>query len=346
MHRLEPIEGVVHDGVHVSRDGIFASQLPDGALHAFRVEVKIVVHQVRLNGIAAPCPSVALDAVHEELACGELKCVGTDLPDDVQFDVAAAERSAFRLVEGRVFVVHGHLVVACAIGCFYIDKPESLAVQAEDACILTLVVAFQHVERLAMFLVESFLAALTVIDAGRSAAESDELQASEGLTAEVVKHSVGYLFLADRLLFFVVQVVARRRSVAAVEVPRPHRHVNTGAVGHAVLVDPYLVFIRRRPRSIAHDGLPFDKQRRGRGLVPHFEAQRVLTFGNGQCGLRRPQHPVHGNVPFPFGADVDGFVGFQLHRLRELHRGPVGVLLPERRKHGSPLRPAVVEDVA
>ena len=43
-----------------------APELADGALHAFGVEPQVVVHQIRLYGVARPCPAVALYAVNEE----------------------------------------------------------------------------------------------------------------------------------------------------------------------------------------------------------------------------------------------------------------------------------------
>ena len=94
IDRLEPVEGVVEDGVDVRRDGIFAAQLTDGALHRVAVEAQVIVHQIGLNGIARPGPAVALDAVHHEFARGEVHRVSADLPDAVQFLVGTFERTA------------------------------------------------------------------------------------------------------------------------------------------------------------------------------------------------------------------------------------------------------------
>ena len=67
----------------MGRDGVFTAQLTDGALHALQIKAQIVVHQVRLNGIAAPRPAVALDAVHKELAGGKVHRIGAHFPDAV-----------------------------------------------------------------------------------------------------------------------------------------------------------------------------------------------------------------------------------------------------------------------
>ena len=91
MNGLEPVECVVHDGIDVSRYGVFAAQLPDGALDAFRIEAQVVVHEVRLYGVARPRPAVTLDAVHEELTRGEVHRVGGNVPDIVYQVVRTAE---------------------------------------------------------------------------------------------------------------------------------------------------------------------------------------------------------------------------------------------------------------
>ena len=154
QHRLEPIERVVHDGVDVGCHGVLAAQLTDGALHTLRVEAQIVVHQVRLYGIARPCPAVALDAVHEELARRQVHRVGCHVPNLVQFLVVTTERTRAALIEGCKLIVHQHLVVAGALVFFDIDEAEGLGQLTID-----------NVQRLAMLLVEGFLAALTIVDA-------------------------------------------------------------------------------------------------------------------------------------------------------------------------------------
>ena len=124
---FEPVERIVHDGVDVGGDGVFAAQLTDGALDALRVEAQIVVHQVRLDGIARPRPAVALDAVHEELACGEVHRVGCHIPDAVDAVVRASERTRMLPVVGGVFVVHQHVVVAGTRVLLDINEAERLA---------------------------------------------------------------------------------------------------------------------------------------------------------------------------------------------------------------------------
>ena len=91
---VEPEESVVQDGVDMLLHGVFATQRPDGAAHHGRVEEGVVVHQVRLDGIAAPHPAVALDALYHHLAVGQVQRVGPHLPDVVDECVAALERAA------------------------------------------------------------------------------------------------------------------------------------------------------------------------------------------------------------------------------------------------------------
>ena len=88
---VEPEERVVKDGVDVLLHGVFAAQCPDGAPDHGRVEEGVVVHQVRLYGIAAPHPAVALDALYHHLAVGQVQGVGSHLPDAVEQGVAALE---------------------------------------------------------------------------------------------------------------------------------------------------------------------------------------------------------------------------------------------------------------
>ena len=126
-HRLEPVERVVHDGVDVGRHGVLAAQLADGALDAFRVEAQVVVHQIRLDGIARPGPAVALDAVHEELARRQVHRVGSHLPDAVQLVIGAAEGARVREVVWGIFVVHQHVGIGGACLLFYIDIAEGFA---------------------------------------------------------------------------------------------------------------------------------------------------------------------------------------------------------------------------
>ena len=158
---LEPVEGVVHDGVDVSRHGILAAQLADGALDTLGVKAQVVVHEVRLYGVARPRPAVTLDAVHEELAGGEVHGVGTNLPYLVQFVVRTAERAAVAEVVWCIFVIHQHVSVGGAFFLFYINVAEGLALEVSGG-------RGEHVERFTMVFVQRLFAALTIIDADGS----------------------------------------------------------------------------------------------------------------------------------------------------------------------------------
>lgn len=71
----EPIEGVVHNGIAVAGHRVFSAKQPDGTLHGFIIEEQIVVHQVALDGIATPYPTVALDAVDKEFTGSKAWCM-------------------------------------------------------------------------------------------------------------------------------------------------------------------------------------------------------------------------------------------------------------------------------
>ena len=180
---LEPVEGIVHDGVDVSRDGVFSTQLADGALDTFSVETQVVVHEVRLDGVAAPGPAVALDAVHEELAGGEVHGVGGNVPDAVQQVVGTAEGAGAGEVVRGVFLIHEEVVVGGAGVGFGIDVAEGLGGRRGRASTYG---KRKDVEGFAMVFVEGFLAALAVVDA-EGALEVLYLQVAEGLAAEVVE---------------------------------------------------------------------------------------------------------------------------------------------------------------
>ena len=206
-NRLEPVERVVHDGVDVGGDGVFAAQLADGALHAFRVEVQVVVHQVRLDGVARPRPAVALDAVHKKFAGGQVHRIGADLPDTVQLVIVATERTRTAFIEGSVFVVHQHIVVSSAGVALHIDEAESLGRRdggdrgggSEGAGAVGGRHPYcgsrfcrdcrqrrhcEHIQCFAMLLVEGFLSALAIINAD-GALQALHLQVAEGFAAEV-----------------------------------------------------------------------------------------------------------------------------------------------------------------
>lgn len=90
---FEPIERIVHYGINVCRHGIFAAQLTYCAAHAVGVESEVIVHEIRLYGVARPCPAVSLYAVHEEFSRCQIHRVCRDLPYSVQFAVVRLETS-------------------------------------------------------------------------------------------------------------------------------------------------------------------------------------------------------------------------------------------------------------
>ena len=98
-----------------------------------------------------------------------------------------------------------------------------------------------------MFLVEGLFAALAIVDIN-GPFEISDIQVAESLTTEVIERAVCRDCVAgDRLMFLAFQMEMRGRCIDIVEVPRSCRHIDAGAVGHAVLVNPELVFVGRQP---------------------------------------------------------------------------------------------------
>ena len=126
-HRLKPIEGIVHDGVDMGRHGVFASQLSDGTFDTLGIEAQVIVHEIRLDSITTPRPTVALDAVHEELAGGKVHRIGSHFPYLIDFLVRATERTTMRQIVGSIFIVHQYFVINGAFFCLDIDIAEGFA---------------------------------------------------------------------------------------------------------------------------------------------------------------------------------------------------------------------------
>ena len=226
----------------MSRDGVFAPQLTDGALHALQVEAQIIIHQVRLNGIATPRPAVTLDAVHKELAGGEVHRIGTHFPDAVQFIVIAAEQTALLLVKGKVFIVHRD--GSDGQTCLDVDKAEGFALWN-----LKLGTCNQKlIQRFAVLLVEGLFPTLSIIYFYQTLA-LDILQnkIAHGFLAKVKKQFSIHLLPVHRFHALAGQLPFGRLLSDAIEVPRGCRHVDARAMSHAILIDPYLILISRQP---------------------------------------------------------------------------------------------------
>ena len=90
---VKPIERIIHNAVQVHFDGVFAAKRPDSVAAAFVIAIDIVIHQKALDGISAPYPMVALDALDEYFAACQFQRVNRNIPDTVYFFVIAAKVS-------------------------------------------------------------------------------------------------------------------------------------------------------------------------------------------------------------------------------------------------------------
>ena len=122
----KPIECIIHNRIAMTGHRIFTPKQPDSTLHRLTVKEEIVVHQITLNGVSAPHPTITLDAVDEELAGGEVHGVGTHFPDAVQLFVVATEIST--IFFGKVFVLHGYFAYLHARFVGDVDVAESFAI--------------------------------------------------------------------------------------------------------------------------------------------------------------------------------------------------------------------------
>ena len=190
IDRLEPVEGVVEDGVDVGRDGILAAQLTDGAFHCVAVEAQIIVHQIGLNGIARPGPAVALDAVHHEFTRGEVHRICPDLPDAVQFLVGTFERTTACEVLRQIFVLHADAFDRHPLGKHDLHEAEGFRLGDYEA---RRGFDLKFVERFAIFLVERFGFTFAVIEFDDAVAlNAVEDDVTHGLLAEIDEKGCGF----------------------------------------------------------------------------------------------------------------------------------------------------------
>ena len=103
----------------------------------------------------------------------------------------------------------------------------------------------------------------------------------------------------------------------------------------------------REGKSFAVDSFPIHEQGWGRGLVPHLQIQLMLAFRHDKgLGHAKLQFAVESQIKLTLGGNTDRLFPFKGESFAEFYRDVVGVLLPEGRKHRSPLRTTVIEDVA
>ena len=118
-------------------------------------------------------------------------------------------------------------------------------------------------------------------------------------------------------------------------------------MGLAILVNPDLVLIGGEPTAIRLDGLAVDVEGGWGGRVVYLDVHMVLSTGDKEgVGHAKLQVSVNLQAELSFGYDAHLLGVRQADGLRELHRRPVGILLPEWGKHRTTLGAAVVETVS
>ena len=94
-------------------------------------------------------------------------------------------------------------------------------------------------------------------------------------------------------------------------------------MGHAVLVDPYLILISSQPRRIGVNRVALHEERWRCGLIPYLEIEPVLTGGNLKLlRLAKLQLAVEHEIEAAFGSNHDGFSMSQVDHRGKFHRGP------------------------
>ncbi len=104
VNAYEPVERIVHNGIYVTGYRVFPTQHPDGSLHRFHIKEQVIIHQIALNCITAPYPTVTLDAIDKKFPGGEMHSVCAYFPNSVQFFIITSERSA--VILRQIFVLH------------------------------------------------------------------------------------------------------------------------------------------------------------------------------------------------------------------------------------------------
>ena len=72
----------------------------------------------------------------------------------------------------------------------------------------------------------------------------------------------------------------------------------------------------------------------------------VASRDGKRLGHAKLQFAVERQIILTLGGNADSLFPFQGEGFAEFYRDVVGVLFPKRRKHGSPFRTTVIEDVA
>ena len=95
------------------------------------------------------------------------------------------------------------------------------------------------------------------------------------------------------------------------------------------------------------DGCALHEKSWRSSLIPYLEIKTVFTGGNVKLmRFSELQLAVEHEVKTAFGGYRDGLCMSQVDHRGEFHSGPMRVLFPERREHGTPFRSPIVETVA
>ena len=83
-------------------------------------------------------------------------------------------------------------------------------------------------------------------------------------------------------------------------------------MSHAVFVNPYLVFVGGKPRTVGVYGFSLDEQGRRGELVVYLEVETMFSCRYFKCfGHAKLQFPIKHEIEVSFRLDVYGFSSIQ-----------------------------------
>ena len=190
IYTQKPEEGIVHYRIGVAGYGIFATKQINGTSYGRAIEEKVVIHQITLDGITTPNPTVAFDSVNKKLACGKVHGISAHFPNAVHFFVIAAERST--IVYWCILVVHSYVLHTDTFIGNNVNVAKSLTV-AE--CIAVGCRKLNSVQSFTMLGIQCFFRTFAIIDIHRTVSfQLFQYKITECLAPEIVKYAISFPF--------------------------------------------------------------------------------------------------------------------------------------------------------
>ena len=266
IYAKEPVESIIHDCITVAGHRVLATKQPDCTFDGFVIKEKIIIHQITLDGIATPYPTVTFDTVNEEFTGSEMHGVCANFPNTIQFFIIATEISAvfFR----KIFILHGDFSNLYTRLVSYIDIAEGFTVlqcifvfritqgrSAADSKVGHLSRFEQEfVQCFAICFIFCFFRAFTIINFYFSfSGKILQCDKPECFFSKIIKDtSFGLFCLRNRLLRFTHQTELGRTLGSSVKVPASGIHIDSGrcVTGFSALVNPFFIFVSHTPGRV------------------------------------------------------------------------------------------------